>query len=83
MNDVRRNTEIDTMVVLVTPELANRWLEKNTNNRKLKKHVVETYVNDMKNGKWSSRKADVIIYSYEKLLEIKNWSCQDIQRLTG
>ena len=25
----------------------------------------------MKNGKWSSRKADVIIYSYEKLLEIK------------
>lgn len=67
MNDVRRNTEIDTMVVLVTPELANRWLEKNTNNRKLKKHVVETYVNDMKNGKWSLT-GDSITFDEEGVL---------------
>ena len=48
-----RNNDIETMVVLVTPELAEKWLEKNINNRKIRKSVIETYVNDMKNGKWS------------------------------
>lgn len=53
MNDVKKNVGIETMVVLVTPELASKWLEKNINNRSLRKQVVESYANDMKNGNWS------------------------------
>ena len=53
MNDVKNNMEIESMVVLVTPELASKWLEKNIDNRNLRKNTINQYVNDMKNGKWS------------------------------
>lgn len=53
LNIERKTNEIETMIVLVTPELANKWLEKNTNNRKLRKKVIDTYVDDMKKGNWS------------------------------
>lgn len=53
MNDVNKNVEIESMVVLVTPELASKWLEKNIDNRNLRKNTINQYVNDMKNGKWS------------------------------
>ena len=36
----------------VTPELAARWLEHNTRNRKLRQSVVNRYAADMKAGRW-------------------------------
>lgn len=37
---------------LVTPEIALKWLESNTRNRKLYQNVVERYAADMKAGRW-------------------------------
>lgn len=51
MNDNTKN--IESMVVLVTPDLASQWLKKNTKNRKVRKMVVNSYAEDMKNGNWS------------------------------
>lgn len=36
----------------VTPELAEKWLAKNTQNRYLKRRLVERYARDMKNEAW-------------------------------
>ena len=44
MNDVKNNVEIESMVVLVTPELASKWLEKNIDNRNLRKNTINQYV---------------------------------------
>jgi hypothetical protein len=40
-------------VLLVTPEMAERWLnECNTHNRPIRNHVVEKYAEAMKRGEW-------------------------------
>lgn len=36
----------------VTPELAQKWLERNTRNRGLRDSVVQKYAEDMKAGRW-------------------------------
>lgn len=53
MNTENINNEIESMVVLVTPELASKWLDKNISNRNLRQRTINQYVDDMKNGKWS------------------------------
>ena len=47
------NSNIRAMVVLVTPEIASEWLKSNTNNRRLKPSVVNSYAKDMKCGRWT------------------------------
>lgn len=39
-------------VELITPEIAKRYLEKNTKNRKIKPGAVRRYAADMKSGQW-------------------------------
>lgn len=39
-------------VELITPEIAKKLLEKNHSNRKLRKMVVDTYAEDIKDGRW-------------------------------
>lgn len=39
-------------VVMVTPEMAARWLEKNVSNRTIRQNRVNQYVRDMKAGNW-------------------------------
>lgn len=36
----------------ITPEMAARWLEKNTHNRKLQTKNIDQYAQDMRNGDW-------------------------------
>lgn len=38
--------------IVVTPYMAEAWLEKNTNNRNLKRALVDKYAVDMKSGAW-------------------------------
>lgn len=38
--------------ILVTPNMAKEWLEHNPNNRPIKMQTVESFVRDMKDGKW-------------------------------
>lgn len=40
------------LLCLVTPNLAARWLEKNTNNRPLRQSLVHKYARDMQAGHW-------------------------------
>jgi hypothetical protein len=44
--------DINIEVKLITPEMAKKYLEKNADNRKIRKTTVATYANDMKNGRW-------------------------------
>lgn len=46
----RRKVHIE--VTMVTPDIANAWLDKNSKNRKLTEHTVKKYVSDMKRGAW-------------------------------
>lgn len=39
-------------VVVVTPEMAHRWLKQNTRNRPTKKRQIEVYARDMAAGRW-------------------------------
>lgn len=39
-------------VILVTPDIAERWLEANTHNRPIRQHVVDKYAAAMKRGEW-------------------------------
>ena len=44
---------IQSMIVLVTPTMAQKWLEKNINNRRIRPTVVNSYAKDMKDGRWT------------------------------
>lgn len=46
-------------VTLITPELAESLLEQNTNNRKLKERMVQSFMHDMKAGKWDPDASDI------------------------
>jgi hypothetical protein len=52
---VRRGTHI----TLVTPELAQEWLERNTNNRKLSKTSVARWAGEMLAGRWDPDASDI------------------------
>jgi len=39
-------------LMLVTPEQATSWLERNTNNRNLRQGLVDTYARDIAQGNW-------------------------------
>lgn len=53
---VRRGTH----VVLVTPELAEKWLaDRNPNNRKISKAAVDRWVIEMKAGRWDADASDI------------------------
>lgn len=41
-----------TEIIDVSPELAQRWLSRNSNNRNLRRAVVESYARDMEAGRW-------------------------------
>jgi hypothetical protein len=53
---IRRNTEkaegVRSEWRVVSPELATKWLEGNTHNRKVRDAVVARYAQDMKAGRW-------------------------------
>ena len=47
-----KTTKIRTEQIMVTPQLAEKWLEGNTHNRPLRANRVEQYASDMKGGRW-------------------------------
>lgn len=40
------------VVMLVTPEIAANMLARNQTNRKIRRHIVDQYVNDMREARW-------------------------------
>lgn len=49
-------------IELVTPAIANVWLNLNNTNRKLRDGVVELYAGDMKEGRWTQCAANICFY---------------------
>lgn len=43
---------IQTQTISVTPQLASRWLSRNTHNRKIRENTVMRYTSDMAAGRW-------------------------------
>lgn len=39
--------------ITITPEMAQEWLNRNFNNRRIQDHRVSVIANDIKNGKWA------------------------------
>lgn len=46
------NARIDSRLLLITPELATKWLEGNTHNRPIRDSKVHQYADDMRAGRW-------------------------------
>lgn len=46
----------------ITPDKAEKYLNRNTGNRKLRDGVVEKYAFDMKHGKWTDCPAPIVFY---------------------
>ena len=45
--------QIEFIKELVTPSIAEKYLQSNISNRRIKEKVVIQYANDMKNKEWS------------------------------
>lgn len=56
MNDIL----INEMYTRITPELADDWLKKNTNNRPVREQFVKQLVKKIKNGEWQIETCDAI-----------------------
>lgn len=57
---------------LITPELAEKLLERNWNNRKAKPLMITQYARDMKNGKWDADASDLKFALTGELLDGQN-----------
>lgn len=55
--------------MIITPELAQKLLEKNTNNRNLSTNTVNKYALDMLSGRWNEGNADPIVINKNGILE--------------
>lgn len=55
--------------MIITPEIAQRLLEKNTNNRNLSINTVNKYALDMLSGRWNEGNADPIVINKNGVLE--------------
>lgn len=51
-----------TATICVTPEIANNWLTKNTNNRKIDWRRVDSYATSMKQGLWQKNPEGISFY---------------------
>lgn len=70
--DDDRNDRPSAAIVYVTPDMARRWLTKNTANRPLKKDKIAQYTADMQNGAWQIT-GEAIKFSKEgRLLDGQN-----------
>jgi len=66
----RPNIRIE--IVLVTPEIAEAWLGKNTANRNINRQNIDKYARDMKAGKWRLNGETVIFADNGRLLDGQN-----------
>lgn len=49
---MQTNPEIKSKLMEITPDVAKKFLTRNTRNRDLRERLVESYANDMRNGNW-------------------------------
>lgn len=54
---------MQTINIIVTPEMAFEWLQKNTCNRNISQRKVDGYAADMKSGDWHEHHQGIAFYS--------------------
>jgi hypothetical protein len=59
-------------LTIITPELAARLLERNTNNRNPKLRAIEDYTRDMRAGKWDPDASDLKLSRTGELIDGQN-----------
>jgi len=61
----------------VTPEIAYRWLERNTNNRAIHQATIDQYARDMKTGRWHMTGDPIRFGASGRLLDGQQrlWAC--------
>ena len=64
MND----EQVNEMYTRITPELADEWLKKNTNNRPVREQFVKQLVKKIKNGEWQIETCDAIGFYADRTL---------------
>ena len=72
--------EARTCIVDITPELAEKWLQRNTRNRKIRADRVERYADQMRDGEWIVS-PDAIAFSYTGTLINGQHRLKAIQQL--
>lgn len=55
--------------IIITPEIAKSFLERNENNRKISLPVVNFYANEMKNGRWRQTHQGIAVDETGKLVD--------------
>jgi len=64
-----RSKEIDTRVMTVTPAHAEKWLEMNTGNRRMRPSHVQHLSNEMKKGRWMLSPEPIVFSRQGRLLD--------------
>lgn len=67
--DLQKGLDMKAEFIDVSPEVAERLLTYNTNNRKLKQKAVAEYAYKMANGLWNSNSLDPIVITKDGVLE--------------
>lgn len=63
------NTGLNISMERVTPAIAEKWLGKNTHNRKINERIVAAMVRDMENGNWLDNGATITFSDKGVLLD--------------
>lgn len=66
---IRKELEMDVKIELITPEVAQEYLNKNSSNRKMNKHIVEQYTNAMKSSQWISNGDTIRFSNNDRLID--------------
>lgn len=56
-------------IMTITPDMASEMLMHNKNNRKLRKYAVNTFADDMQNGRWETNAQPIVFNSNGDLLD--------------
>jgi hypothetical protein len=69
LKEKAREKRLRFELVHVTPEVAERFLEKNHSNRKVRESVVDTYAKDMTEGRWEQTHQGIAFDSDGNLMD--------------
>ena len=72
MSKIKRHnkaTELKRKTMLITKEIAQEWLAKNTNNRLIRRQAIDKYANDIEKGHWQLNGSSIKFSSEGVLLD--------------
>ncbi len=77
--EMKTTNKIESKIMLVTPQMAKEWLDKNLSNRNISIMIVNRYANDMKAGKWAVSPHGIVFDPDGNLLDGQHRLCAVIE----